>query len=71
MIRRKDRKNNRINALSEAQNLAFAPLSFQAVATMLDIGLLKLLDDKYLSLEEIMQHGDDGSRRHPHFPLLL
>lgn len=54
MIRRKDRKNNRINALSEAQNLAFAPLSFQAVATMLDIGLLKLLDDKYLSLEEII-----------------
>jgi hypothetical protein len=54
MEKRIKRKQNRINALSEAQTLAFAPLTFQALATMIDIGLLKLLDKHKASLEEIM-----------------
>ena len=54
MIKRSEKKQSRIIALSEAQKLVFAPLTFQAVATMLDIGLLKLLDNNSLTSEEII-----------------
>ena len=55
MKNREERKKSRIASLSEAQALAFAPLSFQAIGTMLDIGLLKLLDKTALSINEIIQ----------------
>ena len=58
MIKHTEKKQSRINALSEAQKLVFAPLTFQAVATMLDIGLLKLLDNKLLTLKEIINKLD-------------
>lgn len=54
MTKYNDKKQTRINSLAEAQKLAFAPLTFQAVATMLDIGLLKLLDENFLSLKDII-----------------
>ena len=54
MVKRADKKQSIINSLAEAQKLAFAPLTFQAVAAMLDIGLLKLLDEKELPLKDII-----------------
>lgn len=38
------RKKEILNALEEAQKLAFAPLTFQAIASMLDLGILKQID---------------------------
>lgn len=54
MTNRFKRKQKRIDSLSEAQTLAFAPLTFQALATMLDLGVLSLLDKKEATLEEII-----------------
>ena len=54
MTNRFKRKQKRIDSLSEAQTLAFAPLTFQALATMLDLGVLNLLDKKEATLEEII-----------------
>jgi hypothetical protein len=53
--RRKNRKNSRINSLTEAQKIAFAPLSFQMIGTFLDLGILKILDEKKLSEKEIQK----------------
>lgn len=54
MTNRFKRKEKRINSLSEAQTLAFAPLTFQALSTMLDLGILKFLDNHEASLEKII-----------------
>lgn len=39
-----EHKKEVINALTEAQKIAFAPFSFHAVSAMLDLGLLKEID---------------------------
>lgn len=44
--RRKNRKHSTILALTQAQKLAFAPLTFQAIGTMIDFGMLQMLDEK-------------------------
>ena len=54
MIDRLNKKQTRIEALSEAQKLAFAPFSFQALASMLDLGILSALDKKPASEKELM-----------------
>lgn len=43
-----------IKALAEAQKIAFAPLTFQAVATMLKLGILEFLDENPSTIEQIM-----------------
>ena len=40
-----DKKMKMADAKSEAQKIAFAPLTFQAVRTALNLGILKVLDD--------------------------
>ena len=55
MQNRLKRKQKRINSLSEAQTLAFAPLTFQAVSTMLDLGIINLLDKQKATLEDIIK----------------
>ena len=42
-IKRKNRESL-VEALTNAQKLAFGPLAFQAVATMLDLGIIEFLD---------------------------
>ncbi len=49
------KKSSKIDALNHAQNIAFAPLTFQAVATMLDLGILKLLASSPSSVEKVMK----------------
>ena len=41
-------KNDNIRAVDakfEAQKIAFAPLSFQAIKSMLDLGIMQLIED--------------------------
>ena len=45
----------RIKALADAQKIAFAPLTFQAVSAALDFGILKFLDGKNADVSEIME----------------
>ena len=47
-------KLSTIEALSEAQKLAFAPLTFQAVNSLLKLGVLKYLDKTPSSLNELI-----------------
>src|SRR5574344_1832868 len=54
------RKNNNhkqelINALTEAQKIAFAPLTFQAVGTMLELGMLKEIDTNPISANALIE----------------
>ena len=53
MVDRSDKKQTRISALEEAQKLAFAPLTFHAVAAMIDLGILNAIDKKPMSAEEL------------------
>lgn len=54
---RRLRKNvsPRIKALADAQKIAFAPLTFQAVAAALDFGILKFIDGKFVTVEEVIE----------------
>ena len=52
--RNHSKKCSKIEALSNAQKIAFAPFTFQAVASMLDMGILKFLDGKNADLNEII-----------------
>ena len=54
---RRLRKNvsPRIKALADAQKIAFAPLTFQAVAAALDFGILKFIDGKFVTVEEVIK----------------
>ena len=46
MIDRLEHRQEVIEALTDAQKIAFAPISFQAVAALLEFGILKLIDEK-------------------------
>ena len=48
-------KTSIIDALNDAQYLAFAPLAFQALSSMLDLGIIEFLDKKPSSEKEIMK----------------
>ena len=55
------RKLSAYDAISEAQNIAYAPLVFQAVRVMRDLGILEQLDkcsDKGISADEIADNLD-------------
>lgn len=57
----KKRKEDIINALTKAQQIAFAPLTFQAIAAMIELGILKEIDTKpttKLELKERLQLSD-------------
>ncbi len=43
-MRRFEHKKEVIQSLTEAQKIAFAPLTFQAINSMLELGILKLID---------------------------
>ena len=48
-------KTSIIDALNDAQYLAFAPLAFQALSSMLDLGIMEFLDKKPSQEKEIMK----------------
>ncbi len=52
---RKNRKHNTVKTLTEAQKIAFAPLTFQTVSAMLKFGILEILADKECSINEIVE----------------
>ena len=52
-IERKNRESL-VDALTNAQKLAFAPLAFQALATMFDLGIMELLDKTPSSEKDII-----------------
>lgn len=45
-----------VKALSEAQKIAFAPLTFQAVGAMLNFGILDFLDENPSTVEQIIEN---------------
>ncbi len=53
--RRKNKKHSTVETLTQAQRIAFAPLTFQAIGSMLDFGILELLDKESLSLSKITE----------------
>ena len=55
MNNRAEHKKNIIKSLTEAQKIAFAPLSFQAINSMLEFGILKTIDESPKSFEEIQK----------------
>ena len=52
---RKNRKHNTVKTLTEAQKLAFAPLTFQTVSAMLKFGILEILADKNCTCSELVE----------------
>ena len=50
----KTSENSMVQALSKAQELAFAPLSFQALNSMLEFKILQYIDKNPSSLNEII-----------------
>lgn len=54
--RRKERTSSTITALKDAQKIIFAPLTFQAIGTMLETGILQSLDKTPKTIQEIMQN---------------
>ena len=53
--RRKNRGYSAVEALVDAQKIVFSPMIFQTIGTMLDLGILKILDEKKLSEKEIQK----------------
>lgn len=45
-----------VKALADAQRIAFAPLTFQAVNAMLKFGIIKFLEENPSTVEEIMEN---------------
>lgn len=54
--RTKKHTSPHIKALSDAQKIAFAPLTFQAVGTMLKLGILEFIDENPSTIEQIVQN---------------
>ena len=48
------KKYSKVEALNNAQKLAFAPFTFQAIAAMIDFGILELLSKNEVTVSEIM-----------------
>lgn len=54
--RRSNKKRfSKVEALSNAQKIAFAPFTFQAIASMLDFGVLKYIDKSPSDIETIVK----------------
>lgn len=53
--RRKNRGYSAVEALVDAQKIVFSPMIFQTIGTMLDLGILKLIDKKPISANLIME----------------
>lgn len=51
----KSRKTDLIEALTKAQELAFSPLSFQAIASLIELNILKEIDKKASSTAELKE----------------
>lgn len=45
-----------VKALADAQKIAFAPFTFQAVASMLELGILNYLQNNPSTVEKIIEH---------------
>lgn len=54
-IKKSNNKESIIDALTNAQKLVFAPLAFQAMGSLLDFGILELLDEKPIEEKEIVE----------------
>lgn len=52
--RSRKKRANAIETLAKAQEIVFAPFTFQTVATMLDLGIMDYLKGNKASIEEIM-----------------
>lgn len=53
--RRNRKKSVQIEALGNAQKIVFAPFVFQVIGTMKDLGLLEILDNRFLNVSQIIQ----------------
>ena len=45
-----------VKALADAQKIAFAPMTFQAVNAMLKFGILEFLEENPSTVDEIIEH---------------
>ena len=52
---RKNRKHNTIKTLTEAQKIAFAPLTFQTISTLINTGILEMLSHEKYTIDEIIE----------------
>mgnify|MGYP002619254412 CR=1 FL=1 len=55
VYRRKTRRHSTIDALTQAQKIIFAPMVFQAVASLLDFGILQSIDIASKTTEELIE----------------
>ena len=54
-FKRKNNNHSIITALTEAQKLVFAPMAFQALAAMIDLGILEFVDKSPVTEVEIIE----------------
>lgn len=54
--RTKTHVSPQVKALTDAQKIAFAPLTFQAVSAMIKFGILEFLEENPSTLQEITEH---------------
>lgn len=56
--RKRNQESSQITALAKAQQIAFAPFTFQAVASLLDLGILEYIDKTPNTIFEISKKCD-------------
>jgi hypothetical protein len=57
-IRKRTNTTSTVTALEKAQELIFAPITFQAVASLLDFGILQYINNKPATIEQLQQELD-------------
>ena len=53
--RQRKNKKSKVEVLTEAQKIAFAPMTFQALAALIDFNILQTISQTPLTREEVMQ----------------
>ena len=54
--RNKNKELSGVEVLSKAQQIAFAPFTFQCVGALIDLGILEFIDKKPADIDEIIQN---------------
>ena len=54
--RNRKKTSSVVECLAKAQEICFAPFTFQIISTMLDLGIMDYLKDNFVTLKQIMEH---------------
>lgn len=54
--RERKKESSRVEALTKAQEIAFSPFTFHATGALLELGILKFIDETPSTIDEIIKH---------------